>query len=386
MGKIIYVSRSAIVARKNCPRLRFLRYHAPMLRGQQNLGYQRRKAALPLLNGIQIHESLAQILLNGADVLEDVIRTQRKTYEENAWSRGIQNIEEEDFDFLVKEQQALLEGLIRGWTIVRLPMLLEEYRVLSVEQSFPYEIVPGLIQQVRLDGVLERRDDDAVMVQEFKTVSHPGYSWANSWHRNTQMLANTQALEQNLERRVEGVIIEGLVKGTRRNDTAVSSKFFGKRIQNSPFCYGYSNGHDFQTEYTSRKGWHKIASWEHMPMKQWVEDVMDPNLLQEQFIVQPPIKPVPRHMDRWRRQTVAEELEFAQRLEEYEALDTDDEREQMLDVLFPQNEEHCNKYGEGSCEMDEICWTEGIAEDPIGSGLYEEREPHHPVEEEKEAA
>jgi hypothetical protein len=109
--------------------------------------------------------------------------------------------------------------------------------------------------------------------------------------------------------------------------------------------------------------------------------VMDPNELMEQFVPMPPIKPTPKHMERWKRQTIAEELDWNRKLEEFEALETDEEREQMLDVLFPQNEEHCWRY-KGPCEMDDICWTEGIAEDPVGSELYIERQPHHPLEEE----
>jgi hypothetical protein len=166
------------------------------------------------VNGIYVHEALAQVLL-GAD-LDLTLEGTMEKYRAECIERGVTGIEEEDLEFFLKEQQFLLEGLVRGWVKTRLPRILEEYTVVEVEKECKWELAPNLIQMLRVDALLRRKVDGVIFILEFKTTSFPGYDWQQQWEHNIQLLSYTGAVTDIYGEPCGGVLIEGLVKGTRK--------------------------------------------------------------------------------------------------------------------------------------------------------------------------
>lgn len=56
-----------------------------------------------------------------------------------------------------------------------------------------------------------------------------------------------------------------------------------------------------------------------------------------------------------------------------------DKREELLDFFFPQHDNHCLRYG-SPCSFSEVCFNDMVGDDPLGSGLYQIRTPHHSTE------
>jgi hypothetical protein len=369
----ILLDRSRIVARQECPRLRYLNYH------YGGTGLERVQMALPLVNGIFIHEALSRVLL-GQDV-DAVIAEVIAAYRAEVAERGVQAVELNKH--FVEEQCALVAGLVKGWVLTRRDAILEEYEIVAVEEEVKWELAPGLIQMLRCDGILRRKDDGLLFILEFKTVSYPGYEWSQQWENNIQLMSYTLAVSEVFGEPCGGVIIEGLVKGTRRIETAQSSPWTGLKIQSSPFCYGYKNAatEEVSFEWQRGKNWEKTTSWDYDG--DWIAEMQNAGILANQFISLPPICPLPQQTARWRRQTIAAETRYAMSLRELEGIVDESVREQLMDFHFPQHDNACRRYG-GSCAFMEFCFNDVVAEDPLASGLYQARVPHHTTELEAE--
>jgi predicted metal-binding protein len=381
-----------------------LNYHAG------GTGIERVRMALPLVNGIHIHAALADVMLHAragsltTDVLDGEIAQHLAMYRDEVEARGVSG-QDDDVEFLVKEQSALIEGLVRGWVKLRLPRILEEYEVVSVEEEMSWEMAPGLTQMLRLDGLLRHRVTGLLFILELKSVASPGYQWQQGWEKNIQFMSYTQAVREITGEECAGVVVEGLVKGIRRRETANSSPFLGCQLQQSPFCYAYAQRVKGTDDVVLQTSWARNATKvlvpDYVPMKVWVEELDAEGILAQQFVQVPPTSPLPEQILRWRRQTIAAETRFTLALQEVTSIERQianaedyesevggavhelsamrEEREQLLDFHFPQHDTHCNRYG-SPCSFYDACFEPNVAEDPVGSGLYKVREPHHTTE------
>lgn len=368
----ILTSRSRMVAYANCPRLGFLSYD------WEGTGLEPVGVSLPLANGIAIHEALAAILTGTPP--DSVISKILADYEASLRACGVMNEDPAGLEWLLAEQRALLEGTIRAWLRVRLPQLRAQFDFLAVEHELRWPIDPEgrIIDQVRCDVLARRKTDGGLFYVEWKTTTLGGDEWVKQWEHNTQLLANVLAIEELLHERCEGVMIEGLIKGRRKVDEAQRSPFYGKRIQFSPLCYGYKHviTGEFSLRFQSAKGWYKVASWQEMPIADWVANVMSVEDCQGLFAPVPPIRPNARHLDRWRKQTIVQELDRAFLLDQVKKGAMDPA------VAFPINDEHCFRYWGHPCPFEPLCFREEVEADPLGSGLYERRVDHHALPEE----
>lgn len=363
----ILTSRSRMVAYANCPRLGYLTYD------WGETGLEPVSLSLPLANGIAIHEILAEILTGTPPA--SAISKALATYKALVESQGVFNEDPGSVDWLIREQQTLLEGMIHAWLRVRYPILRAEYDFLAVEREllWPLDAEGTIIDQIRADVLARRKSDGGLFYLEWKTTTMGGDEWVKQWEHNTQLLANTLAIEELLHERCEGVIIEGLLKGRRKIDEAARSPFNGRKIQFSPLCYGYKHvaTGEYSARYQAAKGWYKIATFAEMPVETWVSDVMSVEDCQALFAPVPPIRPRREHLDRWRKQTIALENERSAKLTLVKR------RPELLDDLFPMNDEHCFRYWGHPCPFEPLCFRSEVEADPLGSALYQPRVPHH---------
>lgn len=398
-----FVSRSAMVTRGECKRLRYLQSH------HGGTGLSRKARSLPLIDGIYLHEGLATLLMAGVAapetigtglLVDEIMPDLGARFKAEAEAQGVHGAE--DLDFLIAEQLCLLECILRAFDYVRLKAILAEYEPVAVEKEWAWQLASWLAQPLRMDAILERRDDQMLVILDFKSVGYPSESWVRKFEHDDQTVSYTLAVEETFKRPVGGLIYEGLVTGGRKRDMAKASPFFGRKVQNSPYCYGYKlsgggTGVDiYQTAYTSAKGWRKIAAWQEMAPKDWFEKVLKPEeaskgLLSGLFIVNPPIQPTPAEQHEWRDEQSLQELQFFRGLDDLSASKasggSEGEFKHLLNRHFPKNRSRCHRFGEDhTCEMYEVCWNETVAEDPVASGLYEARIPHHTGPEQGEEA
>jgi len=378
VDRVLKVDRSRIVARQECPRLRYLAYHFG------HTGLEPRTARMPLVAGIHYHQALAEIC-SGRHV-ELAVASAIVKFQAEVIERGLATVSEEDLQFVLDEQTALLEGMVRGWHHVRYPRLLDEYDIFDVEREFEFEPEPGFVLMQRFDFVVRHRTTRRLRIGDFKGLAFVGDDWSKKQQHDAQWKLTLEGAEAHYGEPVDGVIVEGLIKGYRRKETAKASPWFGRKLQQSPYCYGYTDGTDFQAGYTSRKGWYKTPVWEVMTPKEWFDRVLtDPNgdfNLADQFVVEPDICP-PRHeRRRWLRQAIHQELLWAETCEQLKRaqLDMDEDAfSDLLDLLAPQHDNRCVKFGwDNRCPfLESVCFNEGALADPVGTGEFVPRVPHH---------
>jgi len=375
MSRVIHlIDRSRVEAREECPRMRFLNYD------YDNDGLDTEEQSLPLLSGTAIHAAHAR-LLAGQD-LDTVVSEIITGYVDEIKLRGLYGIDLTAD--IIREQAALLEGMLRTWAVVRMPLLLEEYEVVSIEQRQDWELFPGLVERMRKDAILRRRDDGLKFILDYKTLKYPSEMWMEKFEHSLQTCLYLQSEKELSSEPLGGIIYEGLVKGEFRKDTAKSSPWYGQKIQNSPYTIAYKLGGDdglalYQTDYTPKKGYRKVKTFEEMPMKEWVNHHLLPSgQAHENFIIVPPIMPPNYELERVKQQTVREELEYFDRLGKYRSMLANDSvnAESYLDIVAPLRTGRCDKYGrDNSCKFKSICFNQGAR--PLEEGGFIKRKPHH---------
>lgn len=380
--------RSRIAAYRDCPRLRYLTYHFA------GKGLQRTTLGLPLVNGDFVHLALARLLV-GEDL--DVVLAELSTkYRAAVLERGLAG--EANVHGLIAEQLCLLEGLVRAWAQVRLPLILAEYLVVDVEREFEFTIAPGIVIMIRLDAVLRRKSDGLLFIKDYKTTTAIyDADWGKKFEHDSQMLCYILAAESIFNEPIGGMLMEGLLKGKRAVDKGKTSAYYGQTIQQSPLCYAYRQRERVTGQYVYDHSWSKAAEkapiWE-MPggVRAWLAD-WSPLDLADLFVVAPAIRPARRDLERYRRQVIYQEQQLQFTVMSAEALRAKAASDQgtaadwtayeeNLDHHFPQNHNQCFRYFGYPCAMERLCFTEGIEDDPIGSGFYQTRIPHHATEDE----
>lgn len=368
---------------------------------------------MPLATGIYVHKALETILKmvqknpslwypsltsTAVDVTREATEASRIEYQAEATRRGFDGEQFEDQAFTIKEQSFLVEALVWGWVRAVLPSVLENFKIIEVETEHLLEMGPGVQLMVRPDYVLERKRDGKLFFRDFKTASTTPN--IQEYASSPQMAIGTLAVEKAMGRPVEGYYIDVLLKGQWKGEYAAEmGDYSGPKRQQSLLCYAYKKeanpplwDEDWQPKWKYRgedgknhtlgKLYTKTPIWESKSAEQWTGE-LHMSLLWELF---PTIGPFPRQ-DLLARQFkdafYSHEAEWSDKLQtafvaEEEYGWTDERTQSTLSRLFPRS---YNCYGYGSrCPFYDICFRGAGWEDPVGSGKYGQREPHHQPE------
>lgn len=379
MGKILHlIDRSRVVSREDCPRLRFLGYD------YNETGLDTDSASLPLLSGIAIHAAHARLLVG--ENIESVVESTISDYVAEIQIRGLYGLAVTKD--IIKEQSALLEGMLRVWAIVRMPALLDEYDVVSIEKPFDWEIAPGLVLRMRFDAVLRRKADGLLFILDYKTMGYASEFFMEKQEHDKQTCLYIAALKETSGEAVGGIMYEGLVKGKFAKDNSKYSPFYGQKVQQSPYTMTYALRGDvgtlYETDYTARKNWFKAHTYDEMSMKEWVENYLIPGgkgiaSVNELFVIVPPIEPPDYELQREKLQTANEELLYLDQLGRYREMLANGslESEAFLDRFAPLRTGRCFKYGaDYGCKFRSICFNQGAQPLAEGGG-FKKRVAHH---------
>ena len=360
-----YFSDPAIDGKRSCPRCGIV----PIVNG-----WQRRSHAIPLITGSYVHKGL-EAILTGATPYDAAIASSDE-YRMVGYERGLDCAG--DMSAVIEEQSTLVAGLVYAWGLARWPIIRDEWEVLHVEREGAAKIAEDATLQYRADWIGRRRTDGQVFVWNFKTLSLLDERWLRGWDIDAQVLTEAWAVASELGVEVAGVIIEGLIKGTRRKDKDEFGQTIGER-QQSPLCYGYhAAGNppltppEWTHEYKRGKGWQRFAVGTpgHPTFNEWI-DALPAEVVEGLFVTVPPVYRNDARVLSKLTQMVSREREIAAKADAVRAGTMD------VDAAFPQHERAC--LWPSRCPFFDACHTPGVAEDMAGSGLYIAREPNHPV-------
>lgn len=287
----------------------------------------------------------------------------------------------------------------------------------------------GIGLMCRPDFLVDTRLTHEVEYHEFKTTSMDSITFRDKWEVMIQMFAATLDAERRLGRHVQSIYVHGLIKGKRGGDyNPDTGKYDGQVRQNSVFCYGYRKPgnppmeqeewaatYEYFDEYEQKnkrlpKAFKKTGVWEIPPeLTQGVETAefwakWIPNAARrKQLLVLGPFSRQTQMVEHFVDEMKGEEARWQaglwqlydlsqQILEEHRADQTADPEpwwsrvwpdarfQALMDRLFPRSYE-CRRYGgRNRCVFEDPClYREGWA-DPVGSGKFIERRPHHAAE------
>lgn len=396
-----------------CPRQRYLGYHA----GPTGYGYVKRGESLPLATGIYTHvgcESLCAILM-----AQDRLPTDEEVrvsiahalgqYEKKIIDRGFRGLlQSESSDFILREQMALVEGMIWAFRLLILPWLHHEFRLISVEkEESPYPLGDGSIGLMqRLDALGERRMTGALAYLDIKTTGRSSDQFSEEWEIKPQLALNTLGCLDRYGKEVSELFVIGLNKGYRKKGSDEITR------QESPFCYGYRRpanpplaAEEWLPSYewidasgqTKRAGrdYKKAPTFEYPNggVEGWVKQLPESVLKKQVFLIGPLIRQTTQ-VEMLARQIAGEEEKWQKVLWDLYGVQqiligagTAPEQVQShpmfqaeLDRLVPCSW-NCRPFGaKHQCEFVDLCMRQPGWEDPIASGKYAPRLPHHEPE------
>jgi hypothetical protein len=435
---IHYFDRSRMETDNKCPRRLYWEYY------YDGKGLQPVKINQHLAFGSAVHEAIADILeycrdldmLPNSEQVSMCVRAAQTTLRaEFDKAKGFQaaTILEEGFDgemiqvtddqtWMVDHYCDLLEGLVVGWCLVRLPLLMQQYRVVQVETEEQLQLGEyatygheesgitgrhiddydvdtwGLTFLSRPDAIFERRTDGALVILSLKTVSQVNQMWLENFKTDQQTISEVLPVEARLGREVAGVQIEGLVKGAQAVDWP---KGAGHKHHASPLIWGYSKEEsglswDWEVKYEWRdeagntrrlgKGWNRQRISESYPggIVEWVKYLNsgDNELLRAQFPSPPLISRSANELEEWQTQVKYRETEIGNALVTINTLsDLGVGVEGLLAQVFPKHTTGCayDAQFHSKCPCYSLCWGSQGA-DPIGCGEFQYRVTNHPEE------
>lgn len=272
------------------------------------------------------------------------------------------------------------------------------------------------------DFLVETWTTHELEYHEFKGTGADNQTFRDKWEVMIQMFAATLDAERRHNKQVGSVYVHGLLKGRREGEyNFESGKKDGAYRQQSIFCYGYRKlanppmeQEDWQASYNYQdasganrrlgKAYQKAGVWElpdpqtvggpeGMDRSEWWAKAIPPEVRRNQLILLGPFSRQQVMVPHFLTETIGEEHRWQAGLWHlYEVFETltqkyattdywtiwaSPEYQQELDLLFPRSYE-CRRYGERSkCQFENVCFEREGWSNPLGSGMYIDRRPHH---------
>ena len=313
------------------------------------------------LDGRQYHEDFA--LLAEAD---DPLKRAKELIEAIEEKLGTET------DQIFLETQTRRAAWIAANGLFIEPELRLTHRTIHVEWELVLDRSP-LWVAVTPDRVLERISDGKLIYRDYKGVGGWGatYNWMNHWPYAIQLHTVIAAVQEELDRPVAYAQIMGLAKGQERD---------GKLSH--PYVWAYSDGADewmpvvgdgYYYE-AKKKGLTKRPVWEYAGgILKWVSD-LGPDVARNQFPFSAPVFLNERLLNWLVKSRTRREKE----LDLFGAKCQTDLDARL--AHFPPNFNECRPVVGTECPYLAACHNATVNSDPLRSGMYVVRTPHHDLE------
>lgn len=402
----IYLDRSRTETKQHCDRLGYWQYY---YKGRGITRAREIPPPWPLLTGGYVHEGIQHILVGSR--AESVAAAMSINYNTSILPL-FDGIEEGPaLDILkhnLKEQSELVTALIYGWYKIIYPQYMATYEPIDIEREEEITFQVGdneITLLTRTDLLSKIRGSDNYVIHNWKTVTNADKDWLEQWRYDQQTLTEYIAVENRIGKQVVGTIITGLVKG-RKSEWPEDS---GNWSHNNPMIYQWikDNGGsiDYQAKYKwkcngphplsrgskecpggqnhTRSGYYKGAVADKFPggIIAWIDHLMatEPETLSPYFITLPPISRSDWEIERWKRQTLAREIEDVNKAAEINRMISiePDTAAILLDHYFPMVTGHGNCIRLSRCPMLDVCWGSVDVDD---QSIFKPRDYNHPKE------
>ena len=397
----VYTSRSQYLSGLDCAHMRALNYHSDGVGGWVGSGGGLQPGGLVPAKqpsyfqlGTNLHNALEAVSI-GVDPY--TVQSQIWEFESLADNLDFGSSNEIDPKIGVREGATFIEAAMWAYLDVALPRLLAEYSVEQVEYEInvPLKSLPcahspttpdpllallectycagtgerPLIWQSKPDMILRRKRDKALFVLDFKSSGqkHSGADLEKQFQHSTLVQAQMASVEYAFSEDCLGFIYQGIYKGYRERKV---NKILGYKRQVSPLVYAYCDttiADGLSKPVTSHDNWRtgppKLLADLPMSIREYVLSLPQEVKEAQFMLTAAPIGFDPAKVKQWRDEVWAEERRWV-----------------TPTAPFPSNDNHCFRYGVNhSCMYLSCCYSANVKADPLGSGLYVPRVPHHEI-------
>jgi len=380
MSRLWKFSRSHDQAYIDCPRYNFLQYY------YNGKGIVLKKLDLYQSTGSLCHAILEMVMQQAkqlgtvppVEVVNTICKVEKGEYRKSVEKAGL--TETGSLELEMARQSALAEGLARVWTLYRLPAILEEYEILGVEEEQEIPFGPGQVLLSRPDCTLRRKVDGELFAgPEFKTTGWINDDYLESWRYSTQTLSHGLDVMHKYGKEPTGVMMEFLYKGFKKKGEDGVYTYYSPLVRAFRMKGEFgSEEYGFDSNLGRKKDWEAFDTYT-MGMDKWVD--MLPLEVVTDMLYSTTIYRSDRELEEWKMQTALRQARIqAAYIMLFEDKPTQEAADEIMATVFPARlDRYCysNQYKK-KCIYCDICYKK--IDDPIGSGLYVEREPHHPGE------
>jgi hypothetical protein len=309
--------------------------------------------------------------------------------------------------------------MVYGWYLTAYQRFKDSYDVVAggVEQE---EEIAWLVGEggeqaemkllTRTDILARSRASSNAIVFNLKSTKDANKRWRDTFLYDMQTLTEAMAVENRIGVKVEGVVIEGMIKGISR-EWPEGSGFYqysnsliyawvkesegaslpgedGGTVYepewnytcNSPHVMGNGQKCVGGRNHTLGKGFRKRAVRDCYPggVYSWIDYLLrtHPATLESYFVQLPPINRDEWQVERWKRQVLPAEKARQDKAAIVDGLFVKGDKDgayKYMDFAFPMKA----GYECVTCPYSSLCWEAG---DPTDEGVWKGRVPNHPKE------
>jgi hypothetical protein len=332
-----------------------------------NRGIVPKEDQLPLLIGRETHSDLEAITRMDSEELSP---------------EGLEAVTGEILDHLTladRQNQKLMEmvyrrlGWLVGFALYIEPKIRKRYETVGVEKEIILDRSP-LWVAVTPDRVLRDKTDGHLEYLEYKTTISASQKWLNSWIYQIQLHIGLAALSEELGEKIQFAQIMGLMKGNSGWGDAVEKQ---GRLHH-PYVWGYYNGDTkaWTWDYNQARAsnWSPLPVWEYEGgIVKWVQ-LAGLEVALQQFPFSPPVFLNSRLLDKWVERRLSREMMIRAVKEPAR------ENPTLKNIHFPMIQSRCKPPFGDQCQYLKACWNAETNLNPLGSGDFIERVPHHEME------
>lgn len=311
----------------------------------------------------------------GAEIHNDLLTISKMT-EEQLYPANIQLAVDEILAALTdedKRDRKHMEILYRrlGWFVAFAlfiePRIRERYNTLYSEDELILDRDP-LWVPITPDRILEDKLTKQIEYREYKSALRADPKWQHSWLYAIQMHLGIKVVEEELNRKVAFGQVMGLLKG---------SESYSDHHLVHPFVWGYmsTKSGKWSSETMRTAEWIGMPVWEYEAgVVRYIQDVVGKEGSLRIFPMSPPVFLNERMLDNWidRRRFRQKQIATVK-----DVCKTD---LTARSTFFEMRTRNCRPPFGDPCAYVKCCWNASIGADPLGSGDYVRRIPHHDVE------
>lgn len=257
-------------------------------------------------------------------------------------------------------------GWLAAFALYIEPGIRRVYENVAIEEEIVLDRDPLWVVTTP-DRLLRHRDSGIIEYREYKSTISAGYKWMESWPYAIQLHIGLAAAEEDRDVPVKFAQVMGLLKGWTSED--------GKLMH--PYTWAYQNTKNGAWSCTYERGseWIKVPVWDYPGgVVKWVQFCGE-DIARAQFPHSRPVflnKPM---LDDWVQRRLRRERQI-------HGLGKDNiKASHALKVMyFEKRTRNCKPPFGDACPYLGPCWNAAIAEDPLKTGDFEVRTPHHEME------